>query len=111
MPSSSHLTCHYCNLTHKKVEAGGIRHCPNVLCRGPGAGYWRSKLKSYKDHGQYYSVYPSEAYERGMEVAAALDESEPEIAEAIRRSSVRWLQEANKMALTKEMWRSDAAGR
>jgi ribosomal protein L37AE/L43A len=42
-------TCHYCKLKHDKVEAGGLHHCPNNLCSGPGAAYFRSKLKSYVD--------------------------------------------------------------
>jgi hypothetical protein len=44
-----HLTCYYCHLRHKQVEAGGVWHCPNPLCTGPGGAYFRSKLTSYKE--------------------------------------------------------------
>jgi len=46
-----HYTCYYCKLSHKRVEAGGVWHCPNVACSGPGAHYHRRKLKSYKETG------------------------------------------------------------
>ena len=40
--------CHYCGLSHLKVEAGGVWHCPNITCSGPGNCYFASKLKSAK---------------------------------------------------------------
>jgi ribosomal protein L37AE/L43A len=48
---ADHYTCYYCKLGHKKVEAGGVWHCPNVACSGPGAHYHRRKLLSYKETG------------------------------------------------------------
>jgi ribosomal protein L37AE/L43A len=45
---ADHYTCYYCKLSHKRVEARGAWHCPNVACSGPGAHYHRRKLKSYK---------------------------------------------------------------
>lgn len=40
-----HQTCHYCELTHPHVEAGGVYHCPNPLCPGCGAAYWRLRAR------------------------------------------------------------------
>lgn len=34
---------------HPDVEAGGMWYCPNLLCSGPGAGWFRSTLESYKE--------------------------------------------------------------
>lgn len=41
--------CFYCKTSSKLVEASGLRYCPNLLCCGPGATWFRSKLKSYKE--------------------------------------------------------------
>lgn len=41
-------TCYYCGLFSSSVEAGGIWHCPNLLCRGPGAAWFRATLSSYR---------------------------------------------------------------
>lgn len=49
-------TCHGCGLEHPDVEAGGLWHCPNPLCSGAGNHYFRTKLKSYKDHSTYHIV-------------------------------------------------------
>jgi hypothetical protein len=43
----SHHRCYYCHLLDKNVEAGGMWYCPNPFCRGPGASWFRAKLKSY----------------------------------------------------------------
>jgi hypothetical protein len=99
-PLPKHYTCHYCDLTHKRVEAGGMWFCPNPACVGPGAAYWRSQhLKSYRDKGDQYTVDPKEMYHRGLEEALKLDETEPAIAAAIRRSSHYWLRQANEQEL------------
>jgi hypothetical protein len=42
--------CFYCDLESEKVEAQGIFYCPNALCNGPGASWFRCKLKSYKEN-------------------------------------------------------------
>ncbi len=42
-------TCFSCKLKHPSVEATGIWHCPNALCRGCGAAWFRRTLDSYKD--------------------------------------------------------------
>jgi len=47
-PNDRHLVCGACGLYHRAVEAGGIWHCPNPLCPGPGAAYFRSKLDSFR---------------------------------------------------------------
>jgi hypothetical protein len=41
--------CYYCGLNNKKVECSGIFYCPNPSCSGPGAHWFREKLKSYKE--------------------------------------------------------------
>lgn len=43
-------TCGACGLTHRKVEAQGIWYCPNAVCKGAGATWFRCSLKSYKDN-------------------------------------------------------------
>lgn len=51
-----HYTCYYCNLAHKKVEAGGMWYCPNIACKGPGGTYYRSKLKGTINKGSTSEV-------------------------------------------------------
>lgn len=88
---ASHYTCHYCQLTHRKVEAGGMWHCPNVLCTGPGAGYWRSTLLSYREvKGGRHTVDHEEARVRGLAHAYTIAATEPGIAAAIRASAKQW---------------------
>lgn len=43
------VVVYLCDLCHKLVEAGGMWHCPNSFCDGPGAGYFRSRLDSYME--------------------------------------------------------------
>ena len=65
--NKSHLTCYYCKLHHKNVEAGGMWHCPNPLCTGPGAAYWRSKCKSYREFPNgTHTVDPEELIQLAM---------------------------------------------
>lgn len=52
--------CYYCGLVHKGNEAGGMWHCKNLLCKGPGAAWFRSTLESYKDNGLNHSVDENE---------------------------------------------------
>lgn len=90
--NADHYTCRYCQYRSTSVEAGGIWHCPNVLCSGPGATGWRSaNLKSFKTVGSQYEVDPRELYDEGMQYASDVEVSHPELAAAIRRSSVVWL--------------------
>ena len=65
--------CLYCGLSHKLVEAGGIYHCPNPCCLGPGQSYQRSKLKSYKkiDGGWRHTVDVDELFDAGVDKALA----------------------------------------
>jgi hypothetical protein len=65
--SKDHLTCYYCKLQHKNVEAGGMWHCPNPLCTGPGAATWRSKCKSYREFpNETHTVDPEELIQLAM---------------------------------------------
>lgn len=41
--------CFYCKIDHERVEAEGIYYCPNPLCRGPGAAWFRRTLESYHE--------------------------------------------------------------
>jgi len=62
--------CHYCGLHHKDVEAGGVYHCPNPCCLGPGQSYARSKLKSYRDNGDHtHNVDLNELFDKGLRKA------------------------------------------
>lgn len=45
--SSDIYICHYCGFKGGQVEAGGVLHCPNPLCYGPGNAYFRSELDSF----------------------------------------------------------------
>jgi len=89
--------CYYCGVQHKNVEAGGIHHCPNVLCQGPGAGDWRSKLKSYQETGRdgRHTVDHWEAIAAGLAAATKLEsEGEERLALHIRGSVEKWLPKA-----------------
>ena len=48
--------CYYCGCHDTKVEAGGMWHCPNPHCTGCGVAWFCSKLKSYKNRGDRYTV-------------------------------------------------------
>lgn len=41
--------CQSCKTKHDLVEAKGIYHCPNPLCRGSGGSFFRSTLESYQE--------------------------------------------------------------
>jgi hypothetical protein len=45
------LTCFYCGLNDPKVEAGGLWHCPNRFCQGPGAFYARTQAGYHREDG------------------------------------------------------------
>jgi len=85
-------TCYYCGLTHRKVEAGGVYHCPNALCTGCGATWFRMRMKSYVelDGGPCgkHAVDPQEMLVRGLAYAYEIDD--PVIAEKIRESAEKW---------------------
>lgn len=42
-------TCYYCGVKHAQVEAEGMLHCPNLICPGPGASWFRHTLPSFKE--------------------------------------------------------------
>lgn len=58
--------CYYCGISHTEVEAQGIWYCPNNLCCGPGAAYFRSTLKSYKEDTHRHYVNPMERRVKGF---------------------------------------------
>lgn len=92
---SEHLICHYCGLHHKDVEAGGIHHCPNPCCLGPGQSYARSKLESYREvEGDRHTIDLDELFEVGLR--KVLDKGDPVISTQAFISVVReywWLRE------------------
>ena len=48
MSSRDIYTCYYCGYHDDKVEAGGLYHCPNKFCQGPG-NYWQRTVNGYQD--------------------------------------------------------------
>ncbi len=66
--------CFYCACHDDKVEAGGMWHCPNPRCGGPGVAWFNRKLKSYKDLGGSYTIDEAE-----RRYATGLYLSSPEI--------------------------------
>ena len=65
--SGDMYTCHYCTLKDKNVECGGMFHCPNDLCTGPGAAYFRSTLQSFEEEGEKHTVNEIEWLWRGRD--------------------------------------------
>lgn len=57
--------CYYCGFESKKVECRGMWYCPNALCSGPGAYWFRSTLKSFVDEDHKHSICPHELYKKG----------------------------------------------
>jgi len=89
-------TCYYCGLHHDRVEAGGVYHCPNNLCTGPGAGGFRSTLKSYKEtQGERHIVDPHEVVSAA--IAKLADEPDQAIRAAVYASVSKWLPEEPQM--------------
>jgi hypothetical protein len=66
MKKNKKYQCYYCGIHHSKVEAQGIFYCPNNLCSGPGAAYFRSTLKSYTEDGSGHYVHPTERMVKGF---------------------------------------------
>ena len=60
-------TCGYCGFTSSKVEAGGIHYCPNPLCTGPGAEWFRCKLGSFILLHDTHEVNVDEWFTKGVE--------------------------------------------
>lgn len=58
----SHIVCYYCGLEDSKVEAGGLWHCPNTLCKGPGNQYFLRSLKSFKELGDGYCQFDTKEW-------------------------------------------------
>lgn len=60
--------CFSCGIIHPKVEAKGIWHCPNALCRGCGAAWFRNELNSFIDNKDgTHSVCEDEWKKKGKE--------------------------------------------
>jgi hypothetical protein len=84
------LTCYYCALRHPKVEAGGVWHCPNFACSGPGGATHRMKLKSCTDVGDNrHSVDEQEWHDAAVEYANNLPFRERELAERIMADAAK----------------------
>jgi hypothetical protein len=84
-------TCYYCGLTHERVEARGVYHCPNVLCTGCGAATWRRWLPSYRDVSgtMSHTVDDEEMVGFGLAYASAISD-DAGLAAHIRNSASRW---------------------
>lgn len=60
-------TCGSCKLYHPNVEARGIWHCPNALCRGCGGAWFRRTLDSYRElENETHTVDENEWLEKGI---------------------------------------------
>lgn len=68
--------CASCGLKDKNVECVGIFHCPNDLCKGSGAAYFRHTLQSFKEEGGGHSVDEIEWLYRARK---SMKEKKPEI--------------------------------
>lgn len=82
-------TCSYCGLSHQKVESNGLAFCPNVLCPGPGAYFFRSQLPSYTGfpNGKY-SVDKDELL-KAADAFTKLISTDNELVSAIRKSALK----------------------
>lgn len=70
----SHKVCYYCGLKHPQVEAGGVHHCPNPCCLGPGQSYARKELESYREVDvTHHTVDLQELCEKGLEKARVME--------------------------------------
>lgn len=59
-------TCQSCGIKHPSVDAIGIWYCPNALCRGAGAAWFRKTLDSYQEYEDFtHSVEENEWQEKG----------------------------------------------
>jgi ribosomal protein L37AE/L43A len=86
-----HLTCYYCALRDDRVEAGGIWHCPNVLCTGPGAAHFRALRASFVEHSDgRHSVDEAEMVAAARAHVDALPYRDRALAEHILASIPRW---------------------
>lgn len=82
-----HCTCISCGLSSRLVEAGGIWHCPNPLCRVCGAQWFRLTLDSYSEvDGGKHTVDLAEWLAKG---SAALLGLPPDVVAAGQRCAER----------------------
>jgi len=47
--------CISCGIKHHSVEAGGIRYCPNPVCKVCGANWFKNKFIRMEDGEEYYN--------------------------------------------------------
>lgn len=88
----AHYTCHFCKLSHRAVEAGGIFHCPNPLCTGSGAAWFRSRLESYREDGSYKHTIDSNEALRAVKIL--LPDLPHEVRRATEKSMASWKERA-----------------
>lgn len=58
--------CGACGCCSEKVEAGGIWHCPNPLCKGVGSAWFIRTLNSYRNDDDCESCDMKERLEKGL---------------------------------------------
>jgi len=93
-------TCIACELSHPEVDSKGFWYCPNPLCPGVGAAWFRYMLDSYGSDGDgQHNIDLKEWVEKGLE---HLQEAEPTIKEAGERSAALLI-ERNTQPETKSM--------
>lgn len=86
------FTCHYCKLEHAKVECSGIYYCPNLLCTGPGAHYFRHSLDSYTEvEGGRHTVDEVEIVEKALAKINADPKFDQVVKAKILESVTKWL--------------------
>lgn len=81
-----HHCCYYCGLAHHRVEAGGMWHCPNIACHGPGNSYFRGKLPSTRNEDNHQIVDDAEWMK---EVENLLPDLESSLRPAVENSKIR----------------------
>lgn len=82
--------CEYCDLLDREVEAGGIYHCPNPLCFGCGAWWFRVLTAGYANVDSHrHTVDVDEIVAFGQWLVAGLDECDPR-QHAVARSLLKW---------------------
>lgn len=57
--------CFSCGILHEEVECKGIYYCPNALCPGYGATWFRATLDSYEEDRYGHIVCEKELEVKG----------------------------------------------
>ena len=80
--------CIGCGLYHRRVECGGIYYCPNVLCNMCGATHWKTNKPWSRSVDNGVEILDWQAmHDEGLAYADSIEETEPEVAAAIRHSA------------------------